>query len=788
MKAQLFTVSTFLFSIALLALLVPGGTPPSSAQPQPAAPLAPANAAAPATERVYPTAADAQNVELVGQIGGAIYTVAVQENYAYIGVGPRLVVLDVSDPANPTVAGQTAMLPDVVQDIHIASPYAYVADANAGLRVIDVSNPAAPMEVGAYDTPGDAVGVYVISSYAYVADENAGLRVVDISNPAAPVEVGACETPVFAYGVYVAGGYAYVADYYAGLRVVDVSNPAAPVEVGAYETLAATGVFVVGSYAYVAGAGLRVIDVSNPAAPVEVGVYDTPGGAAGVYVTGSYTYVADGLAGLRVVDVSDLATPVEVGVYDTPGTAGGVYVAGGYAYVADGWGGLIILRYTGTGPTPTPTVSPTATSTPMPTETSTATATATSEWLNEAVDFVGSCFNSGASLVLDSDGAPHISYYDYGDSALMYAYRTASGWVTTVVDNSEAVGIHSSIALNSSGYPHISYRDATNNALKYAHWDGANWIVETVGGIGESGWYTSLALDSGDRPHISYLGSGQKPKYAHWTGSNWEISVVDPTWTSRGTSLALDSLERAHISYGEDERGDLRYASYNGSQWIIETVEVGIPGDNSLVGAYSSLAIDDADNPHISYARYGETIGGDWPNDLKYAWKQDGSWQFASPDTAGAVGYYTSIALDTWNRPHISYYDQDNHALKYIYSNGTGWADFFVDSPVILYGSTSLKLDQNGLPHIAYCDGTSDYLKYARTGYAAPSADFIATPLSGTAPLNVQFTDQSTGDITTWDWTFGDGSISGARHPSHIYEDPGTYTVSLTVRPWWFRH
>ena len=63
----------------------------------------------------------------------------------------------------------------------------------------------------------------------------------------------------------------------------------------------------------------------------------------------------------------------------------------------------------------------------------------------------------------------------------------------------------------------------------------------------------------------------------------------------------------------------------------------------------------------------------------------------------------------------------------------------------------------------------------------APVADFTATPLSGTVPLVVAFTDLSTGAIVTWDWNFGDGGSSGARHPSHTYRNPGTYTVSLTV-------
>lgn len=65
--------------------------------------------------------------------------------------------------------------------------------------------------------------------------------------------------------------------------------------------------------------------------------------------------------------------------------------------------------------------------------------------------------------------------------------------------------------------------------------------------------------------------------------------------------------------------------------------------------------------------------------------------------------------------------------------------------------------------------------------YAAPVAAFTASPLSGTVPLEVQFTDQSTGDVITWDWDFGDGNVSGARYPSHVYEIAGTYTVTLTV-------
>ena len=65
--------------------------------------------------------------------------------------------------------------------------------------MIDVMNPATPVEVGALDTPGNADDVIVVGHYAYVADEWA-VRVIDVVNPAAPVEVGSITTPEGAIG------------------------------------------------------------------------------------------------------------------------------------------------------------------------------------------------------------------------------------------------------------------------------------------------------------------------------------------------------------------------------------------------------------------------------------------------------------------------------------------------------------------------------------------------------------------------------------------------------------
>jgi len=332
--------------------------------------------------------ADAQNVELVAQLGGESNAVVVQGNHAYVSIGPRLVVLDISNPALPTPIGQTEVLPDRVTDVALVGSYAYATDYSSRLWVIDISDPTNPIKMESVHTPGIGKDVAVEGGFAYIACDGGevSLQVVDVSDPTSPTEVGFVEkqeTGGNIEAVAIADDYAYVFDSLtAGLQVVDVSNPTNPTEVGYYQGLGGGfDVTVVGNYAYVASAnslevldisiptnptkvgvvymsgqdffgvvvagnyayavgsgGLRIVDVSSPANPTEVGAYDTPDVARGVAVADSYAYVATGNhGGLRVMDISNPPAPTQVGFYDTLGNAEGVAVADGYAYVV-GWG------------------------------------------------------------------------------------------------------------------------------------------------------------------------------------------------------------------------------------------------------------------------------------------------------------------------------------------------------------------------------------------------------------------------------------------------------------------
>ncbi len=75
----------------------------------------------------------------------------------------------------------------------------------------------------------------------------------------------------------------------------------------------------------------------------------------------------------------------------------------------------------------------------------------------------------------------------------------------------------------------------------------------------------------------------------------------------------------------------------------------------------------------------------------------------------------------------------------------------------------------------------TNYIKVSGTSSQTPVAAFSASPTSGNTPLNVTFTDSSTGSPTTWSWNFGDGTSATVKNPVHTYSTAGSYSVTLKV-------
>jgi subtilisin-like proprotein convertase family protein len=271
-----------------------------------------------------------------------------------------------------------------------------------------------------------------------------------------------------------------------------------------------------------------------------------------------------------------------------------------------------------------------------------------------------------------------------------------------ILDGDGIAGQYTSLALDSAGNPHISY-DGDGN-LKYASWTGSDWDIETIGGAGGAE-YTSLAIDEADRPHMSYYGGGNL-KYAHWTGSDWDIQTVDSAGDAgKHTSLALDGSDRPHISY--QSNGNLKYAYWDGSDWISVTVDTSGSGPDDTMGEYASLALEPTApyTPHISY--YGYEWGSG--NLIKYAHLTKSGWD-TEIVAVNSPGWHTSLALDGAGNPHITYGNAD---LMYARWTGSEWDIQTADDAGQVGQYPSLALDASGNAHISYFDGSNNDLKYA---------------------------------------------------------------------------
>ncbi|MBE0565877.1 MAG: hypothetical protein IH621_07980 [Krumholzibacteria bacterium] len=283
------------------------------------------------------------------------YDVAVRGNYAYFANNDwNLQVVDVSDPSSP-VAVWSRSLTAAAYALDLANDHVFIANGSGGLVVADLVDPARPRIVASLPL-GVARDVKVVGDLAYVADDDKHLRIADVSDPSAPVALGAVATVGTAFGVDVQAGVACLATMHGGLEIFDVSDPSAPAALGRLDLGSCQGVTVAGQYAYVlSGGNFAVVDISDPAAPSLVGTFPSistgwfPGHIA-VDAPRRVAYAAIGDGGVVAIDISLPDAPRIVGNLATDASARGVALQDEAIYVAQDFGGMFVAP----GHCPTP--------------------------------------------------------------------------------------------------------------------------------------------------------------------------------------------------------------------------------------------------------------------------------------------------------------------------------------------------------------------------------------------------------------------------------------------------
>ncbi|MBK6768050.1 MAG: hypothetical protein IPG72_03275 [Ardenticatenales bacterium] len=323
--------------------------------------------------------------DAVVQLGGVSNAVALGLARAYLGVGPRIVAFDISQPERMAAVGQSGVLPGVVQGIAVdpVSGLVWAALGPGGVAAIRTDDdsltlvhhtdtPTAAYDVAVADgsivgaiepavlvtlsTDGALLGRYeagrqadplrlfdepklgldTLGNLAFLAAGRSGLHIVDVASPRSPQLVGSLTMQQEVQDVALDGDLAYVSGY--PLQIVDIADPAKPRVVWPQQVqddssiLSAHGLAVGNGWAI---SNQQLIDVRQPEQPHAKplpGGDDKASSGARPAMRGTIAYLPAGntSGGMRIVDIADPAAPRELWHVEMPGAVMSVEADAGH--------------------------------------------------------------------------------------------------------------------------------------------------------------------------------------------------------------------------------------------------------------------------------------------------------------------------------------------------------------------------------------------------------------------------------------------------------------------------
>lgn len=346
---------------------------------------------------------DTASLTPLDQYGGGVARVTVAGSFAYVGLGPRLVRLSLTNPLKPTFAGQSNNLPGVITAIAVQGQVAYVTDSAKNLHIFDLSAGTLETPVTTMILPAAGTDLAADATQLIVGEGSYGIEAYALSNPFAPSFSIKRTCPGEANGVTLAsgtvfvacttGGVGYFPDFYdigkngiayplssprealdvavSGNNVFVVTGPygmtslelttsdgSSPLLIYKSEinfSNTSTRLVLSGSRAYISvqdmnywnptsnGSALEIVDISNPSHLLQIGYLNYRGDGVDIAVQGSTAFLAGMDGGLRVIDMSTPAAPTAASTYNPLGTTVHLQAAPSRLFAASDWQGLKIL-------------------------------------------------------------------------------------------------------------------------------------------------------------------------------------------------------------------------------------------------------------------------------------------------------------------------------------------------------------------------------------------------------------------------------------------------------------
>jgi choice-of-anchor C domain-containing protein len=443
-------------------------------------------------------------------------------------------------------------------------------------------------------------------------------------------------------------------------------------------------------------------------------------------------------------------------------------------------------------------------------------------WVVETVEGSYPAITAGQynCLALDSQDNPHISYsasakrsdqFRYYNQDLRYAHKKMGSWTIEILDAHPNAAERSYIAVDSQDDIHIGYCHNHYSDLKYAYrqtgsellgdtlqsngsfeqgpdpgailpidpgstditqwlvtrdqidYMGSYWVhahgqrsLDLDGSVGQGGILQDLVTEPGKSYRVSFYlagdpnGSPQLKQmaigaagylYTNYWFDVTSTTVLDMGWvyiewdfiaSDTTTTLEFYSVSPPPNSYGPA----LDRVIVTEMLAPVEAVDA-----TFTTGFYPSLALDSQDRPHISYT--------DALNNIMYAVKSGSSW---STENIASPGRYPSLKLDSQDNPHIGYnefWPADFKDVKYMVKLQGSWHTWTVNEVNGFYRNPSIALDSGDNIHIAFnsTGGGAKGMFYASRDEVTPVTlvSFDAARDGDSAILNWEISEASVG-------------------------------------------
>lgn len=293
----------------------------------------------------------------------------VVDNYLY-AAGQGISIIDVTDKNNPKLMGATTN--DWLGGIYVEGDYAFTiysrwdnetGVSTGGLKIIDISNKEAPIEISDFSVEGNIIDLAVSGNYAFISyaiygqqTSESGVEILDITDKTNPISVSNLSGGRSGGPFYVTGNIGY---YFPGdnLKIIDLEDIKNVAEINNYFfSVYANQILADQDYLYfIVSNTLQIANLSDTNLEIIGGIFGR-GNIQRVAIESDYacaTYLVSDSSGdnwvikesgLQVIDLSNKIQPFIAARIDIPGEVNGVSIQDNYAYVAAGPTGVHIIK------------------------------------------------------------------------------------------------------------------------------------------------------------------------------------------------------------------------------------------------------------------------------------------------------------------------------------------------------------------------------------------------------------------------------------------------------------